>query len=152
RARPVHGSYNEEYMTTERAADSSLEIFDLGDMTQGAIGSVGEVGEHTLVPRFWLLVVVGPDTGATYTSTGDRTVIGTYDTCDPVDHDSTVSRFHCEIAPLRGRPGIRDLGSLNGTSVNGVGIASAFLHSGATIGVGRTQIRFDVGAEQVKVP
>jgi transcriptional regulator with GAF, ATPase, and Fis domain len=129
-------------MSSERAPDSSL-----GTLTVGT-----EVTEHTLVPRFWLLVVAGPDTGATYASPGDRAIIGTYDTCDLVLHDATVSRFHCEIAPLRGQPSIRDLGSLNGTSVNGVGVVLAHLHSGATIGLGRTQIRFDVGAEQVKVP
>jgi transcriptional regulator with PAS, ATPase and Fis domain len=109
-------------------------------------------GEHTLVQRFWLLVVAGPDTGATYTSAGERTTIGTYDTADLVLHDATVSRFHCEITPLRGRPLLRDLGSLNGTSVNGVAVAAAHLHSGATLSMGRTQIRFDVGAEQVKIP
>jgi DNA-binding NtrC family response regulator len=109
-------------------------------------------GGHTLVPRFWMLVVGGPDTGATFTSQGDLSVIGTHDSCDLVLHDSTVSRFHCEIHSLRGRPVVSDLGSLNGTQVNGVGVSLATLHSGATIAVGRTQIRFDMGSEQVKVP
>src|SRR5215831_19405693 len=111
-----------------------------------------DIDEPALVPRFWLLVIAGPDTGATYTSTGDRSIIGTYDTCDLVLHDSTVSRFHCEIAPVRGRPAIRDLGSLNGTLVNGVGVATAHLHSGAKIVLGRTHLRFDLGTEQVKIP
>src|SRR5262249_29599405 len=92
--------------------------------------------DHALVQRFWLLVVAGPDAGATFTSAGERTVIGTYDTADLVLHDSTVSRFHCEIGPSRGRLLLRDLGSLNGTRVNGVPIGSAFLTSGATISVG----------------
>lgn len=108
-------------------------------------------GEHALVQRFWLLVVAGPDAGATLTSSSDRTVIGTYDTCDLVLRDSTVSRFHCEMGTLAGRPFLRDLGSLNGTTVNGVGIVAAHLVSGATIGLGRTQIRFDVGAESLKL-
>ena len=122
------------------------------EVSSEAVPVHAEIGEHTLVQRFWLLVVAGPDTGATFASSGDRTNIGTYDTCDLVLHDSTVSRFHCEIAALRGRPLLRDLGSLNGTSVNGVGVVAAHLHSGTTIGLGRTQIRFDVGAEQVKIP
>src|SRR5262245_55416627 len=108
--------------------------------------------QHTLVQRFWLLVVAGPDAGATYTSNGERTVIGTHDSADLVLHDSTVSRFHCEIAPVHGRPLLRDLGSLNGTSINGVAVVSAHLHSGATIAMGRSQVRFDLGAEQVKIP
>src|SRR5262249_57883862 len=47
---------------------------------------------------------------------------------------------------------VRDLGSLNGTTVNGVGVLAAQLESGVTIGVGKSQIRFDVGTEPVKVP
>jgi hypothetical protein len=110
------------------------------------------LADHALIQRFWLLVVAGPDTGATFTSSGERTVIGTYDAADLVLHDATVSRFHCEIAPSRGRPVLHDLGSLNGTGVNGVGVVAAHLHSGATITLGRTQIRFDLGAEHVKLP
>ena len=34
---------------------------------------------HAIVQRFWLLVVAGPDMGATYASNGERTVIGTFD-------------------------------------------------------------------------
>jgi two-component system, NtrC family, response regulator GlrR len=111
-----------------------------------------EPGAHALVPRFWLLVVGGPDTGATFTSSSERTVIGTYETCDLVLHDSTVSRFHCEIEAARGGLVLRDLGSLNGTTLNGVGVLAAPLESGATIGIGKSQIRFDVGTEPVKVP
>jgi two-component system, NtrC family, response regulator GlrR len=112
----------------------------------------GEDESHTLVQRFWLLVVAGPDSGATFTSNGERTVIGTYDAADLVLHDTTVSRFHCEITPVQGRVLLRDLGSLNGTSVNGVGVLAAVLHSGATITMGRTQVRFDVGAEHINIP
>jgi two-component system response regulator GlrR len=116
------------------------------------IAPVADAEEHTQVQRFWLLVVAGPDTGATYTSSGDRAVIGTYDAADLVLHDSTVSRFHCEISMEGGRPVLRDLGSLNGTSVNGVGVALAHLHGGATLTLGRTQLRFDLGPERVKLP
>src|SRR5262249_15338676 len=107
---------------------------------------------HTLVPRFWLLVVGGPDTGATFTSSSERTVIGTYDTSDLVLHDSTVSRFHCEIEAAGGALVVRDLGSPNGATGNGVPLVAAHLESGATIGAGKSQIRFDVGTEPVKVP
>jgi len=111
-----------------------------------------EPGAHALVPRFWLLVVGGPDTGATFTSSSERTVIGTYDICDLVLHDSTVSRFHCEIEAANGALVVRDLGSLNGTTVNGVAVLAAQLECGVTIGAGKSQIRFDVGSEPVKVP
>src|SRR5262249_33260191 len=38
------------------------------------------------------------------------------------------------------------------TSVSGAAVGSAHLASGATITVGRTQIRFDVGTEQLRLP
>jgi DNA-binding NtrC family response regulator len=108
--------------------------------------------DPAVVQRFWLLVVDGPDSGATFTSAGERTVIGTYDAADLVLHDSTVSRFHCEIVSGPGRLVLRDLGSLNGTRVNGVAIGAAILASGATVSVGRTQIRFDAASEPLRLP
>ncbi len=117
----------------------------------------GEDGAgHAKVPRVCLLVIAGPDMGATYLSSGERTVIGTYDGADLVLKDSTVSRFHCEIvaagAGRTARITLRDLGSLNGTSINGVGVVAAQLAGGATITMGRTQLRFDVGDTALDVP
>src|SRR5262249_61277470 len=64
----------------------------------------------------------------------------------------TVSRFHCDITLSEGRAVIRDLGSRNGTLVDGVSIVQAHLRSGANLTLGRTQIRFDLGTDHVKIP
>jgi DNA-binding NtrC family response regulator len=79
-------------------------------------------------------------------------VIGTHPSADLVLQDRTASRFHCEIVLANGRALVRDLGSLNGTRVDGVAVAQAYLRSGLSLSVGRTRIRFDYGRERVKVP
>src|SRR4051812_43037599 len=107
---------------------------------------------HALVQRFWVLVAKGPDAGATFTSAGERAVIGTHESADFVLHDPTVSRFHCDITPSEGRAVIRDLGSRNGTSVDGVSLLSGYLRPGSTLTLGETQLRFDLGKDHVKIP
>jgi DNA-binding NtrC family response regulator len=101
------------------------------------------------IPRLRLRVVDGPDVGASFAATGERVVLGTHDSADLVLADKTVSRFHCEIA-LRGeRVEIRDLGSRNGTRVDGVTVLHAVLHAGAAVTVGGTRLVFEVDAPGV---
>jgi transcriptional regulator with AAA-type ATPase domain len=109
-------------------------------------------GPHALVQRFQLLVTGGPDRSVQCHSSGRRLVIGTQPTADLVLHDRTVSRFHCEIAIEEGRAVARDLGSRNGTFVDGVSIVHAHLRSGATIRIGQTEIGFRLSSDHVKIP
>jgi len=110
-----------------------------------------EDGAHALAQRFWLYATSGPDVGATFSSSGDRIALGTHASADVVLHDSTVSRFHCEIAPHEGRPMVHDLGSRNGTLIDAVPVREAYLRPGAILTLGRTQLRFEVGAQPVRV-
>jgi two-component system response regulator GlrR len=107
---------------------------------------------HAVVERFWLVVVKGPDAGATFTSAGERAVVGTHESAELVLHDETVSRFHCEIDRSTGTAVARDLGSRNGTVVDGVSILAAHLRGGSTITLGRTELRFELRSDPVKVP
>jgi DNA-binding NtrC family response regulator len=107
--------------------------------------------EGALVQRFWLLVTSGPDAGATFSSAGARTVIGTHEGADFVLKDPSVSRFHAEIT-IEGKAVLRDLGSTNGTMIDGVAVEAGFPRSGATLQLGRTQLRFDLGNDRVKIP
>ena len=56
--------------------------------------------------------------------------------CDIVIDDPTVSRAHARIRSVAGRLTIEDLGSRNGTIVNGEVVASAELHPGDSITLG----------------
>src|SRR5262249_9418455 len=114
--------------TTERPAPTGTQEAD-ARVTRGLDIEVSDQS-HALLQRFRLVVAAGPDAGANFVSTGERSVIGTHESADLRLADPTVSRFHCEIDPTSGRPIVRDLGSLNGTVVNGVSILVAHLQEG----------------------
>jgi DNA-binding NtrC family response regulator len=113
---------------------------------------LAEDGRHALVPRLRLRVEHGADAPREVSSRGRRVVIGSENSADLVLTDGAVSRFHCELVIDGGRVHVRDLGSRNGTTVDGVGVIDAVLHAGALLGVGRTQIRFDPGGDHVRIP
>ncbi|MBM2616254.1 Hsp70 family protein [Actinoplanes sp. LDG1-06] len=72
------------------------------------------------------------------------TVIGTGPASDLRLADSYASRRHAEITPSGGRFLVDDLGSTNGTTLNGHRVNGREpLHPGDVIGVGRTRLEFD---------
>jgi two-component system response regulator GlrR len=97
------------------------------------------------VRRFRLAVLEGPDQGATFHSRGERCSIGQHPLNDLVLGDTAVSRFHCELAIDDGRVRLRDLGSRNGTVLDGVSVVEGFLRDGSRVRIGKTVLGFDVG-------
>ena len=80
--------------------------------------------------------------------------IGAGSSNDVVLDDQHASRFHAELRKTDEGWILRDLGSLNGTRVGDVAVKEGLLHSGATITIGETRIRFlaDEGrAEEIAV-
>lgn len=72
-------------------------------------------------------------------------VLGRNLECDIVLNDSNVSRRHAEFTCAAGEVAIRDLGSTNGTRVNGVLVTGEqILQHGDVIGFGSVQITFEV--------
>jgi two-component system, NtrC family, response regulator GlrR len=114
--------------------------------------SLSEDSRHALIQRFELRVEAGPDTGRVVSSRGARIVIGTEEAAELQLTDGAVSRFHCEVVVDGGRVHVRDLGSRNGTTVNGVTIVDAILHPGALLGIGRDQVRFEASPDHVRIP
>ncbi|HRI04876.1 MAG TPA: FHA domain-containing serine/threonine-protein kinase [Pyrinomonadaceae bacterium] len=96
--------------------------------------------------RVNLNVVAGPQTGRTFTfDQHDTFMIGRSENaqfCLPADR--FFSRHHCilEIAPPQAF--IRDLGSTNGTFVNGMRVDTAYLKSGDRIQGGETILEVEV--------
>ena len=80
--------------------------------------------------------------GRRYQLSGATTVIGRGSDADVVLDDAGVSRNHAQITLEGGGAVVRDLGSTNGTFVNGERANSARLTDGATITIGRTRIIF----------
>jgi Protein of unknown function (DUF3662)/FHA domain len=71
------------------------------------------------------------------------TVIGRSSGCDIVVDDPNVSRRHAEIRRLGAGYSLVDLGSTNGTEVNGQRVGETSLMNGDVIGVGTTRLTFE---------
>lgn len=87
--------------------------------------------------------------GDRYTLLGAITVIGRDDDADILLDDPGISRRHSEIRITYDGPHqvitIRDLGSTNGTFVNGDPIGTLHLHEGDRITIGRTHLTVHEG-------
>ena len=71
-------------------------------------------------------------------------VIGRMSTCDVVLADSNVSRRHAELTRDGSEWILEDLGSTNGTLVNGKVAKRHSLHGGETLGFGTSALRFEL--------
>src|SRR5215218_6000162 len=100
--------------------------------------------------RVTLNVVAGPQTGRSFAfDQHDTFMIGrSEDSHFCLPHDRFFSRHHCilEIAPPQAF--LRDLGSTNGTFVNGVRVETAHLKHGDRIQGGGTVLEVAVAADQ----
>lgn len=101
--------------------------------------------------RVTLRVVAGPQTGRLFTFEQHETfMIGrSEDSHFCLPQDKYFSRHHCilEIAPPQCF--LRDLGSTNGTFVNGIRVDSVYLKSGDRIQGGETVLEVEVSADQI---
>ncbi|MFN2315987.1 MAG: adenylate/guanylate cyclase domain-containing protein [Gemmatimonadales bacterium] len=74
---------------------------------------------------------------------GRPLLVGRGGGADLVIPDSAVSRTHAEIQATGDRLRVRDLGSANGTMVNGVNVTEALLTAGDTLTFGRPAFRVE---------
>lgn len=93
-------------------------------------------------PPVMLEITQGPDRGRRKRFAGVRLVIGRAAGCDLELSDQSVSRRHVEL--VYGDKGVvlRDLGSGNGTRVNGERVTERLLVHDDEIAVGQTRLRF----------
>ncbi len=99
-------------------------------------------GEDAVIPPYRFEITAGPDKGKVLTFRGVRLVLGRTEGCNVILEDGSVSRRHLEL--VAGEKGVllRDLGSGNGTKVNGERVAEVMLAHGAVIALGKTRLRF----------
>ncbi|OPX84210.1 MAG: Oxoglutarate dehydrogenase inhibitor [Pelotomaculum sp. PtaB.Bin104] len=86
----------------------------------------------------------GPDRGKCFNLGKETLVLGRRAGCDIVFKDSSVSRRHAQIEWHRGQYTITDLGSTNGTKVNGVKVTARVLEPGDKLALGTTICAFKV--------
>jgi len=104
--------------------------------------SPDESDDVILVKKSKLLVASGPLEGTEYVIDKNTFTIGSDPNNDLVLDDTTVSRRHCEIKLVPEGYMIVDLGSTNGTIVQGVKISEAYLSQSTDFQLGKTRMVF----------
>ena len=104
------------------------------------------------VRRFALSVVEGPDAGQKWQSTGSSCSIGSEASNDLVLSDPTVSRYHCELTTDESGARLRDLGSRNGSVLDGVVVVEAMPRHGSLIRLGDSVVRLDLEDAHNQLP
>jgi DNA-binding NtrC family response regulator len=99
-----------------------------------------------------LLVVKGPDRGETITLEARPRTVGSGAGCDVQLSDPAISRRHLEIE--RGPEGVvvRDLGSTNGSFVQGARFTELTLGFGTEVTIGKTVLKYVPEEEAIELP
>ncbi|MFO0713424.1 MAG: sigma 54-interacting transcriptional regulator [Sandaracinus sp.] len=121
---------------------------------QTQILSEGVLGPVARTPRLELVVVEGPDMGrACGLERGRAVVVGSEAGAELLLTDERVSRKHVSLR-LRddGAVEVEDLGSRNGTLLEGARVQRAEARAGATLKIGKTFLRLLETPERVAVP
>ncbi len=92
--------------------------------------------------RFHLRTVEGVPPDGVYAVKG-KSRIGRGEESEIVLLDPSVSRVHAIVEVTGGVAVVRDLGSTNGTFVNGRRVASESLHDGDELRLGKTRMKFE---------
>ena len=108
------------------------------------VADVPHRDDRGLFPTECGLFVVesGPKAGSRYGLEAPLTSVGRHGEADILLDDVTVSRRHVEVERIADRYLARDVGSLNGTWLNGERIDSAELNDGDELQIGRFKLVF----------
>ena len=118
-----------------------VEIFEGSNLKPGRFTVTAEV--HESEDGGILAELVLPD-GRRLSVGSDALVIGRLPECDVVLADSNVSRRHAELRRKDDGVFVTDLGSTNGTRVNGTPVREQLLASGDEVSVGSTKLIFEM--------
>ena len=111
----------------------------------------GDPREAT-VRHFFLDLFDGETTRQTFENSSPRCSIGSGTSNDVLVDDPTVSRFHCEIQSDGTGARVVDLGSRNGTVLDGVLVRDAYLRAGSVLSLGRVSLRFRPAEHRTALP
>jgi pSer/pThr/pTyr-binding forkhead associated (FHA) protein len=100
--------------------------------------------DASLLPINWAYLIVkhGENRGKDFKIVKDETTIGREQENDIVIPNPTVSRFHAKIIRSEDKYFIEDLGSANGTMVNGIKVTKELLHDGDIVQLGDVVLVF----------
>jgi len=124
-------------------SDDSEAVGSLGEKTLDTESSSHDGGAELGQP-FVLTVVDGASRGTSRTidpAEPNKVLVGSSPACELRLEDEAVSRRHVALEPVGQRLRLRDLGSANGTEVDGVIVLEAMLRGGETLRLGQSSIR-----------
>ncbi len=110
-----------------------------------------EIPDVVSLRKCQLVVVDGPNRGKKLTLNKNITKVGKRESNDLILADKTVSRNHIEIEYASDSFLLRDLGSTNGTFLNGSKAKEVYLTPGDLIKIGNTTMEFVAYDEKVKI-
>lgn len=105
-----------------------------------------------LPPAVYLEIIFGAETGRRYPLGATEMVVGRGEAADFILDDSTVSRRHAAVTFEAGSYQLRDLGSANGTRVDGRVVEQAAIVDGTTLGLGGTILQVGLGEAPAEAP
>ncbi len=94
-----------------------------------------------------LVVLTEGLAGTVYELKGDRITVGRVEDNNIQVVEPSVSSHHCELLVKGSEVQIKDLGSTNGTFINGDQIKEGTLKAGQTLRLGKVELRFDDGTQ-----
>ncbi len=97
-----------------------------------------------------LIIMRGTDTGKIFKLTHPSMSLGREKSTDICINDNTISRKHCLLVSSAKTIMLIDLGSSNGTLINGSKINKQKLNNGDKITVGQTVLRFEIADNDVE--
>jgi DNA-binding NtrC family response regulator len=104
------------------------------------------------VRRSRLRVIAGPDRGRELELGGNAVVVGTDPANDLVLTDPSISARHFVLSPGESGLALRDLGSTNGTNVDGYRVGQIFLQETARISAGETKLELEPLDGEIAIP
>lgn len=110
---------------------------EAGAATSGATMVLGQQGAPA-----WFLVRRGAEAGRSFDIRGESAVIGRSESCHIKVTDNAVSQEHALVRVRSGRYVLMDIGSRNGTHVNGQLLSGIPLKEGSQIMIGSTELTF----------
>ena len=134
-------------MTDERPLDPSIEIEHEPTVTWDPSEEAEADRKGMVAGAFsWALTIEGgPQTGLTYVLGPGNTVAGRAGNCEIFLPDVTVSREHARFAVDESGLAMTDLGSTNGTYVNGLRHEAGRLTQGDELMIGKFHLRVSKG-------
>ncbi len=128
------------------AGGNSIRLAEDANLGEGVvrIDSTNVKGEVTWTPILDI-------NGKRYPITRSHTVIGRGAEADITVNDTGISRRHVEILWDGKRAQVNDLGSTNGSQLDGVPVTKAALPPDSVISIGRTRIVFRVLAQSATI-